>query len=173
MKQLRQNGMDRSLDQIEYLACVDDLLFHPLVQSMNQYRHHHSTSCWDHSLHVSYTSYVLSKALGWDYKSAARGGLLHDLFLYDWRTTTLDEGRHGFVHPRIALDNASTVSTVNDLEKDIILKHMFPLTWRPPVFKESLLVCMVDKYCALTEVIGLNIISGHDPHQRMLRNGAF
>jgi uncharacterized protein len=89
--------------------------------------------------------------LGWDHRAAARGGLLHDLFLYDWRTTTLDRGRHGFVHPRLALENASRIYSLNELEKDIIMKHMFPLTLQPPKYKESLVVCMVDKFCAVEE----------------------
>jgi len=154
MTRLTLNRSDSYLEGLEYTSCVDDLILHPSIQSMQQFRHHKNTSCLDHSLNVSYTSYVLCKALGWNYRSAARGGLLHDLFLYDWRTTTLKEGKHGFVHPRIALDNASVVSDINDLEKDIILKHMFPLTWRPPAFRESLLVCLVDKYCAVKESFG-------------------
>ncbi|MDD3269091.1 MAG: hypothetical protein PHX14_07195 [Syntrophomonadaceae bacterium] len=146
-------------DHCDYTQCIDDLIFHPLIQEMKQYRHHYSTSCFYHSLNVSYSSYRLCKALGWDYKSAARGGMLHDLFLYDWRTTTLENGRHGFVHPQIALENASGVSALNDLEKDIILKHMFPLTWRPPSYKESLLVCLVDKYWAVKELFAFGISS--------------
>ena len=37
------------------------------------------------------------------------------------------------------------------MEQDIILKHMFPLTLQPPRYLESLLVCLVDKGCALYE----------------------
>jgi len=141
---------------MEYAACVDELVFHPKVQMMKQFRHHQNASCFEHSLNVSFASYLLCKKLGWDCKSAARGGLLHDLFLYDWRTTDLAEGKHGFVHPRIAYDNAAGEFTLNPKEKDIILKHMFPLTWRPPSCKESLLVCAVDKLCALQELLGLS-----------------
>ncbi|HWP98822.1 MAG TPA: hypothetical protein VN426_18420 [Syntrophomonadaceae bacterium] len=156
---------------LEYASCIDDLIIHPLIQMMRQFRHHKNSSCLDHSLNVSYTSFMLCKALGWDYRAAARGGLLHDLFLYDWRTTTLNEGRHGFVHPQIALDNASLIFSLNDLEKDIILKHMFPLTWRPPVFRESLLVCLVDKYCALKEVLGFSASSDNFYFPGVLQNG--
>jgi len=75
------------------------------------------------------------------------------LYLYDWRITTLTDGRHGFVHPRIALDNAASVFELNEIEKDIVLKHMFPLTWQAPSYKEALIVCMVDKYCATKEIL--------------------
>lgn len=141
---------------IEYAVCVDELIFHPKVQMMKQFRHHQNVSCFDHSLNVSFASYLLCKKLGWDCKSAARGGLLHDLFLYDWRITDLEEGKHGFVHPQIAYDNAASEFSLNQTEKDIILKHMFPLTWRPPSCRESLLVCAVDKLCALQELMGLS-----------------
>jgi len=153
LSELDLNWLHLDSGEQDFLACIDDLIFHPYIQSMNQFRHHKSATCLDHSLHVSYFSYTLCKALGWDYKSAARGGLLHDLFLYDWRTARLEEGRHGFVHPRIALDNACSIATVNEVERDIILKHMFPLTWRPPAYKESMLVCLVDKYCAVREMV--------------------
>lgn len=138
----------------EYRNCIDDLIYSAPVQKMKQFKHHCHVTCFEHSLNVSFYSFLLCRALGLDYKAAARGGLLHDLFLYDWRTTRLSHGKHGFVHPRLALNNASTVSSLNEVERDIILKHMFPLTWQPPSYKESLIVCLVDKYCACAEIIG-------------------
>jgi uncharacterized protein len=44
---------------------------------------------------------------------------------------------------------------MNNIEKDIIEKHMWPLTLRLPRYKESYVVLMVDKYCALTETLNL------------------
>lgn len=136
----------------EFRMCIDDLFAHNSIQMMKKFRHHHQVSCLEHSLNVSYTSFIVCRALGMDYISAARGGLLHDLFLYDWRTFKPDEGIHGFVHPRISLNNALKVCYLNEIEKDIILKHMFPLTWLPPRYKESMIVCLIDKYCALREI---------------------
>ncbi len=171
--QISNLTLNRLDGYMEYNTCVDDLISHPMIQSMEQFRHHKNTSCLEHSLNVSYISFVLCKALRWDYKSAARGGLLHDMFLYDWRTTTLNEGRHGFVHPKIALDNVSVIADTNNVEKDIILKHMFPLTWRPPAYRESLLVCLVDKYCALQEGLGFNVSSSNVLYQELLQNGPY
>lgn len=136
----------------EYAACIEDLVSSPTVQLLGDFKHHQNVSRLDHVLNVSFASYSLCKALGWDCRSAARGGLLHDLFLYDWRTTTLEEGRHGFAHPQIALNNASEEFDLNPREEDIILKHMFPLTWQPPGCKESAVVCLMDKCCALQEI---------------------
>lgn|GEM_PF-120448 len=137
----------------EFQMCIDDLINHESIQKMKLYRHHSSVSCFEHSLNVSYTSFRLCRALGWEYTSAARGGLLHDLFLYDWRTYQPPEGLHGFVHPRLALNNALEVCALNAIETDIILKHMFPLTWSPPRFKESMLVCLLDSLCSLWEIL--------------------
>ena len=40
---------------------------------------------------------------------------------------------------------------LNDLEKDVIVKHMWPLTIKFPKYKESYIVTFVDKYCATVE----------------------
>lgn len=40
---------------------------------------------------------------------------------------------------------------LSERECDIISKHMFPLTLVPPMHRESWIVSMADKYCALRE----------------------
>ena len=60
--------------------------------------------------------------------------------------------KHGFTHPRTALENACKYFNLNEIEKDIIEKHMWPLTLRKvPKYKESVVVTMVDKYCSTKE----------------------
>lgn len=148
------NNKWEKLRRIEhYHLCIDDLITHELIQKMKLYRHHSSVSCFEHSVNVSYTSFLLCRTLGWDYVAAARGALLHDLFLYDWRTYKPQEGLHGFVHPQLALNNALEVCALDKVEQDIILKHMFPLTWSPPRYKESMIVCLVDTLCSLWEIL--------------------
>ncbi|HAL64440.1 MAG TPA: HD family phosphohydrolase, partial [Bacteroidales bacterium] len=107
----------------EYKKCIDELIHHDNVQMMKQFKHHHSITCFEHSVNVSLYSYLICRIFGLDYKSAARGGLLHDLFLYDWRTTKISGGKHAFIHPKIALSNASALFRLNYIEQDIILKH--------------------------------------------------
>jgi uncharacterized protein len=91
--------------------------------------------------------------MGFDYRSAARGGLLHDFFLYDWHIGKPYRGLHGFIHPYIALENANQYFCLNELEKDVIQKHMWPLTIRLPRYKETFVVLLVDKYCATKEIV--------------------
>ncbi len=47
--------------------------------------------------------------------------------------------------------NARNDFELTRVEEDIISRHMFPLTLRPPMCKEAWIVCAADKYCALRE----------------------
>ena len=79
-------------------------------------------------------------------------GMLHDLFLYDWRKPRPDGKKlHAFRHPRLSLNNASKIFELNEIEQDIILKHMWPLTVILPKYKESYIITIADKYAALLE----------------------
>ena len=42
-------------------------------------------------------------------------------------------------------------------ERDVIAKHMFPLTLRPPRFRESWIVCLADKWCPLEETLAVRL----------------
>ncbi|MGI6678011.1 MAG: hypothetical protein ACOX2Q_02735 [Dehalobacterium sp.] len=68
----------------DYWHLVEDILSNETFSQLINYNHHH-TSIMEHALTVSYFSYVICKKLNLDYVSGARGGLLHDFFLYDWR----------------------------------------------------------------------------------------
>ena len=65
----------------EYFEFVKDLLDDDTVQEMKNYRHHYSTTCYQHCINVSYYNYLVCRKLGLNSKSAARAGMLHDLFL--------------------------------------------------------------------------------------------
>lgn len=139
----------------EYLEDVKELLENDAVKSMHNYIQHGTTTTFDHCLSVSYLSYKLAKKLNLDAKSTARAGLLHDLFLYDWHKVAHNKPlfeKHGFTHPQVALNNACKYFELNEIEKDIIAKHMWPLTLtHVPKYKESMVVTMVDKYCSTKE----------------------
>jgi HD superfamily phosphodiesterase len=120
---------------------------------MKNYIQHGNINCLDHSIYVSYSSYLICRRLGLDYRSAARGGLLHDFFLYDWHIGKPYKGLHGFIHPCIALQNANKYFVLNNREKEIIEKHMWPLTIGLPRYKETIVVLLLDKYWALIEIV--------------------
>lgn len=144
------------LEDKAYLELVGELITHPRVQRLAKITHHYHTTRLEHSINVSYTSYKIAKFFGWDYRSTARAGLLHDLFYYDWRDTKFNKS-HAWVHPRIALRNARKLTPINRLEEDIILKHMWGATVAFPRYKESYIVTLVDKYWAVRE--GLTPVS--------------
>ena len=136
---------------LEYKNIVKDLLKNDMVQEMKLYNHHYTSTCYSHSLEVSYYSFCIAKKMHLDYISTARAGLLHDLFLYDWKTDKNHGKLHGIYHPQTALKNAMKICPLSTKEKDIIIKHMWPVTLRLPRYPESYLVTLVDKYCASRE----------------------
>ncbi|WP_025729512.1 hypothetical protein [Atopobacter phocae] len=136
---------------VAYIELVKDLLEAPSVQELEKYVQHHATTRLNHSISVSHRSYRIAKFFNWHEKEVARAGLLHDLFYHDWRETKFIEGTHAYAHPYIAYQNALKITDLNELEKDIIVKHMWLSTLSPPRFKESFLVSAVDKYCAVVE----------------------
>ena len=137
----------------EYMECVRDILCHPVFQSMDQYIQHGTTTCKTHCMQVSYLGYKLCKQLGGNWRSAARAGLLHDLFLYDWHTHAKETGQyfHGFTHPKAALANADRYFRLTGEERMIILRHMWPLTLVPPTSRAGYAVTCADKYCSTVE----------------------
>jgi len=140
----------------EYRDCVKDLIAHPLVRSMDRFIHHSRVTCLEHSLSVSFHSYRVCRSLGLDSRSAARSGLLHDFYLYDWHIHHPVPGLHGYTHPRTALRHALEHFELNDHETNAIERHMWPLTWRPPQCLTAWVICLTDKYCALVEVFRIS-----------------
>lgn len=140
----------------EFYSIINDIYRHEEFMKLKRFFHHNS-SIYAHVRDVAYFSYRACKYLRLDYRSAARGALLHDFFLYDWRNhdePDLHRDKyHGIEHPRIALANAEKYFQLNDIEKDIIVKHMWPLTLVPPKYKESYIVTFADKYLSSKEFI--------------------
>ncbi len=135
----------------QFHKCIADLIDHERVQKMDDFTQHLQTSRLQHSINVAYYAFRLCHLLGWDYKGAARAGLLHDLYFYDWRTDTKRKSSHVSWHPRVALDNAKKITTLSKSEEDAILKHMWPCTPVPPKYKISYAVTLADKFCAALE----------------------
>lgn len=88
-------------------------------------------------------------------KDLIRGALLHDYFLYDWHEKNHGKS-HGFYHPGIALENAGKEYQLSPREKDIIKKHMWPMTLIPPLCREAWVVTAADKYCSLLETLHIS-----------------
>lgn len=147
--------MKEYLKDIEYMECVKDILCSDIFKKLDGFVQHGTTSTMEHSIDVSYTTYLVCKKLKLDYKSAARAALLHDFYLYDWHRPVKETGAffHGFTHPYKAAKNARKYFGITDAEADMIKTHMFPLTPIPPLSKEGWVLTMADKSASVNEVI--------------------
>lgn len=139
----------------EFHTFTADLLNTDEVQSMGNWAHHGRISTLDHSLSVAYTAYRMAKALGLDARAAARGGLLHDLYLYDKNDHSAHPGLQCFDHPRIAAENAKALFSISAKEENIIRAHMWPAAPVLPHSPEAWLVSLADKVSASLELARL------------------
>lgn len=141
-----------------------DILQSPGFISSGQAIQHGNMSVRQHCIDVAQCSLKISRKLPFHFeeKDLVRGALLHDYFLYDWheKKVKLRDVRqfyklHGFSHPTTALNNARKDFLLTKRQEDIIKKHMWPLTIKPPACREAWVVTLADKYCSLLETFGL------------------
>ena len=140
-------------DYEEFLDIVRDIYEKDEFKSLDYCSHHYGVSRKAHCINVAYYSYVICKKAGLDYVAAARGGLLHDLFHYECRSKRFGALKHAALHPKLALRNAEKLTKLSPKERDIILTHMFLCAKVLPHCRESYIVSMVDKYCAIWEAV--------------------
>lgn len=125
---------------------------------------HGTVTVHNHCMDVARYSLLLNKKLrvGCNEHDLIRGALLHDYFLYDWHDKAYLAHRqrlHGFHHPATALRNAEKEYSLNDIQREIIKKHMWPLSVIPPMCREAWVVTAADKYCSFLETVGIH--KGH------------
>ncbi len=122
----------------DFVTTTEELLGSDTVRSMGQWKHHGPITTLDHSLFVAYLSYRWARFLHLDARAAARGGLLHDLYLYNSKDKSAHPGWQCFDHPRAAAKNAQALTDLSPKEKNIILSHMWPLGGALPRSPEAL-----------------------------------
>lgn len=134
----------------EYNSIVSDILNNREFKKLEYFKHH-GTNRLEHSMRVSFYSYKLCKFFGFDYVSAARGGLLHDFFVNKYGDSS-KKGRLLVNHPIFALYNSNKHFILNSKEMDIIRCHMFPVNIRfIPKYKESYVITLIDKVACVYE----------------------
>lgn len=139
-------------------ACMREILRgyadDPNALQMQEFIQHGTVTTYDHCMRVARIAFWLNRRLGCgaDEVSLVRGAFLHDFYLYDWHHAKNITHWHGFKHPLIARYNAETIFDLNDIEKDIIQSHMWPLTLTlVPHSREAALVCLADKMSSTWE----------------------
>lgn len=147
----------KDLSSDRYYALVSDIIDSSELGRLKDITHHISTTRFQHCLNVSYYTYLICKKLRLDARAAARAGLLHDLFYYDRKkynkSKTKGQLSHSSMHARLAAENAAVLTNITDLERDMIEKHMWPMTRPLPSYKESYIITLTDKYCAILEFL--------------------
>ena len=141
------------------------------LAEQHRFIQHGKTSCLLHSIAVAYYSFKVIKFFRKNHlanNSLIRGALLHDYFLYDWHIPSEETKLHGFLHPIRALENANKEFILDDIEKNIIKNHMFPLTPVPPKYLESIVVCILDKICSIYETFKMKAYRNHRSIQSAL-----
>lgn len=129
-------------------------------QELDNYMQHGDLTVKEHCINVANRciEYVDRHNITCDKKSLVVGALLHDFFLYDWHIKGNRWNKlHAFTHPKVALKNAENTYELNEIEKEIIKKHMWPTTFIPPRKKEAWVIVWVDKICAFQEILKLNV----------------
>ncbi len=142
----------------------EDILQSENFRSTRAHIQHGTVTVHNHCMDVARYSLLLNKKLriGCNKHDLIRGALLHDYFLYDWHDKEYLAYRqrlHGFHHPATALCNAEKEYQLNDVQREIIRKHMWPLSLVPPTCREAWVVTAADKYCSLMETVGVH--KGH------------
>ena len=161
---MKQDSNKRQKVHRAILKYGNDILHSPGFIDSGKSVQHGNMSVRQHSIDVAKCSLQISRKLPFHFKEKdlVRGALLHDYFLYDWhnKKVRLRDIRefyklHGFSHPVTALKNAKKEFELTKREEDIIRKHMWPLTIKPPACREAWVVTLADKYCSLLETFRL------------------
>ncbi|MCD8382729.1 MAG: HD domain-containing protein [Clostridiales bacterium] len=142
---------------------IQSLVHEGRFASEKTFLHHRETTVYAHSVHVAEVSLAMASALpiSFDTDSLVRGALLHDYFLYHRNESVKTYVLHGYRHPVIAAKNAKADYNINDVEENIIRRHMFPLTPIPPKYREAWVVCIADKCCATVEFLPVRFTGSH------------
>ena len=141
----------------EKIACEVDYAARQLAQAgrldlTREFIQHGDVTVYTHVTSVARASLSFAERLGRvgvsvDRASLLRGALLHDYFLYDWHNP--DPSHRLF----FALARAEEDFELTPRERNIIVRHMFPLVPVPPTCREAWIVCLADKWCALRETV--------------------
>lgn len=144
------------VDINQFSSIFDNLCKKTRLLQTRAYSHHFGTSVLRHSVNVAYVSLFLADFfhVKVDTHQLATGALLHDYYLYDCHDKNeLNKKHHLHRHATIALMAAKEDYCLTKKEEDIIAKHMFPINLALPKSKESVIVCISDKVCALYECV--------------------
>ncbi|MEG0378892.1 MAG: HD family phosphohydrolase [Eubacterium sp.] len=146
----------RTAKREAFFKSISPYIHNTTIQQMDRIAHHtKKISCLDHSMFVAYVSFILAKRFHGDIPVVIKAGMLHDLYLCDWKETQIGVFKRLILHPQMAVENAAAFN-LSQHEKNIIHKHMWPVTiTKFPHRRDEIIVTVADKICAIAEVSGV------------------
>lgn len=146
-----------SLEEKEKLEIIYySYLNNPLIDKMKDISMHRGSNCYIHSFLVAKLAIkrALRKNKKLDLESILIASILHDYYLYDWRSDRSLLKHHGSKHPFISIENAKRDFNIDDKVASLIRSHMWPINFKYfPKTIEARIVCNADTHVALVEFL--------------------
>jgi uncharacterized protein len=139
------------LDDATLRRYAQDILLHPEFTGMKHYTSHKHESRQKHLLNVAYYAVKIARFLRADLQTVTRASLLHDFYPYQRFRKNIKYREHLRQHPKDALAHAEALFPLSYTEKEIILKHMWPMVKGKPKHREAAAVILSDVYASIFE----------------------
>lgn len=154
----------------EFVHIARSIIHYDFYKASKQFGHHGGTNnVYKHCVSVGYRAYRIGKVFKLNnnrLQSVVYAALLHDMFGHSfWGNKSniinslknnkgFDKIRkiHAFYHGEEAVINTSKYISLNEYQKDAIIKHMFPLYPIPPKHIEGWILTLADKLVATEEI---------------------
>lgn len=132
----------------------EDVISSKIFQRVAWQRHHIFSTVGYHSVHVAMIMVILSRLFKMDLRDIIRASLWHDVGIYD--RESFRKVSMGYEHPKRSLKLADSLDALDETERDMIAHHMWPMCKEMPETLEGVLITIADKWCAVTEFLGLS-----------------
>lgn len=123
------------------------------ILRMKEIPMHRGSNCYEHCFKVA--KKAIKKAVhrkNVDLEVVLVGAILHDYYLYDWRSDRSKLKKHGRNHPEVAIKNAIKDFDISEEVKKVIKTHMWPINIKAyPNTKEARIVSISDKAVTIGE----------------------
>lgn len=130
-----------------------EFLHNEKIIKMKEIPMHRGSNCYVHSFKVA--KLAIKRGLRHkevNLKTILIASILHDYYLYDWRSDRSKRKGHGSKHPYISANNAKEDFGINEEVMKIIHSHMWPLNFKEfPNSTEARIVSLADKHVAAIE----------------------
>ena len=125
------------------------------ILRMKEIPMHRGSNCYEHSFKVAKKAIKTAIRLfkrDIDLEVVLIGAILHDYYLYDWRSNREYRKGHAKNHEIVASENASRDFDIPKEIKKVIESHMWPFNIKSfPNTREARIVSMADKSVATIE----------------------